>query len=147
VEGSHLTPIPLDEAVASLSAILLDNDYYAFIMAGRKESDGLPWVGEDRLIPLKATAWLELSERKANGENVDAKDIRKHANDVIRLSQLLAPESRFPIAERIAGDLNRFLDGITADRSLDPKSLKLNNTVAEIVQRIAQAYDLKRGGG
>jgi len=38
------------------------------------------------------------------------------ANDVIRLSQLLAPESHFPIAERIAGDLNRFLDGITADR-------------------------------
>ena len=146
-EGSHLTPIPLDEAVASLSAILLDNDYYAFIMAGRKESDGLPWVGEDRLIPLKATAWLELNARKANGENVDAKDIRKHANDVIRLSQLLAPDSRFPIAERIAGDLNRFLDGITADRSLDPKSLKLNNSVAEIVQRIAQAYDLKRGGG
>lgn len=143
-EGSHLTPIPLDEAVASLSAILLDNDYYAFIMAG-KESDGLPWVGEDRLIPLKATAWLELTARKANGENVDAKDIRKHANDVIRLSQLLAPESRFPIAERIAGDLNRFLDGITADRPLDPRSLKLNNTVAEIVQRIAQAYDLKRG--
>ncbi len=145
-EGSHLTPIPLDEAVASLSAILLDNDYYAFIMAGRKESDGLPWVGEDRLIPLKATAWLELNARKANGENVDAKDIRKHANDVIRLSQLLAPESRFPLAERIAGDLNRFLDGITADRSLDPKSLKLNNTVAEIVRRIAQAYELKRGG-
>lgn len=145
-EGSHLTPIPLDEAVASLSAILLDNDYYAFIMAGRKESDGLSWVGEDRLIPLKATAWLELNERKANGENVDTKDIRKHANDVIRLSQLLAPESRFPIAERIASDLNRFLDGITADRSLDPKSLKLNNTLVEIVQRIAQAYDLKRGG-
>jgi len=28
----------------------------------------------------------------------------------------------------------------------DPKSLKLNNTVAEIVQRIAQAYELKRAG-
>ena len=144
--GSHLTPIPLDEAVASLSAILLDDEYYAFIMAGRKESDGLPWVGEDRLIPLKATAWLELNARKDNGEKVDAKDIRKHANDAIRLSQLLAPGSRFPLAERIAGDLNRFLDGVVADGSLDPKSLNLNNTIAEIVQRIAQAYELKRAG-
>ncbi len=144
--GSHLTPIPLDETVASLSAILLDDAYYAFIMAGRKESDGLPWVGEDRLIPLKATAWLELNARKANGEKVDAKDIRKHANDVIRLSQLLAPESRFPLAERIASDLNRFLDGVVADGSLDPKSLNLDNTIAEIVQRIAQAYELKRAG-
>ena len=31
---------------ASLFAILLDDDHYAFIMAGCKESDGLPWVGE-----------------------------------------------------------------------------------------------------
>jgi hypothetical protein len=42
-EGSQLTPIPLDEAVSSLSAILLNEVYYAFIMAGRREVDGLPW--------------------------------------------------------------------------------------------------------
>jgi hypothetical protein len=145
-EGSHLTPIPIDEAVASLSAILLDDAYYEFILAGRKEVDGLPWVGEDRLIPLKASAWLDLSERQAKGEHVDTKNIRKHANDVMRLSQLLAPETRIPVAARIAEDLNRFLDGIEADRSIDPKSIKFNNTVAEIVERIAQAYELKRAG-
>lgn len=143
-ESSHLTPIPLDEAVASLSAILLDDDYYAFIIAGRKESDGLPWVGEDRLIPLKASAWLDLNARQAKGEAVDAKDIRKHANDVIRLSQLLAPEIRIPLAARIADDLNRCLDGLAADTSINPKSLKLNITIAEIIQRIALTYDLKR---
>jgi hypothetical protein len=66
-EGSQLTPIPLDEAVSSLSAILLDEVYYAFIMAGRREVDGLPWVGEDRLIPLKAIAWLELTAPERAG--------------------------------------------------------------------------------
>jgi hypothetical protein len=40
--GSHLVPIPIDEAVASLSAILLDDDYYGFIMSGRRETDELP---------------------------------------------------------------------------------------------------------
>jgi hypothetical protein len=143
-EGSHLTPIPLDEAVASLSAILLDDDYYAFIMVGRKESGGLSWVGEDRLIPLKAIAWLDLNARRAKGAAVDAKSIRKHANDVMRLSQLLAPDVRIPLAAKIGNDLRRFLDGIEADRSIDPKSLELSNTVAEITQRIAQAYELKR---
>jgi len=54
-----------------------------------------PGSAKNRLIPLKAIAWLELTARKANGENVDAKDIRKHANDVIRLSQLLAPDHIF----------------------------------------------------
>jgi len=97
----HLTPIPVDEAVASLSAILLDDAYYAFILAGRREVDGLPWVGEDRLIPLKASAWLDLGERQARGEPVDSKNIRKHANDVLRLSQLLAPDMRIPVVELV----------------------------------------------
>lgn len=143
-EGSHLTPIPIDEAVASLSAILLDDAYYEFILAGRREVDGLPWVGEDRLIPLKASAWLDLSERQAKGEKIDAKNIRKHANDVLRLSQLLAPETRIPLAARIAEDLDRFLDGIQSDRSIDPKSLKLDTNVTEIAERIARAYNLSR---
>jgi len=62
---------------------------------------------------------------------------------VIRLSQLFAPEVRISLAARIGGNLNRFLDGLAADRLIDPKSLRLNNTVAETVQRIAQAYGLK----
>ena len=143
-EGSHLTPIPIDEAAASLSAILLEDAYYEFILAGRRAVDGLPWVGEDRLIPLKAIAWLDLGERKAKGEKVDSRDIRKHAIDVLRLSQLLAPEVRIPVVAKISEDLNRFLDGIQADQSIDPKSIKINNSVAEIVERIAQSYQLDR---
>ena len=65
-------------------------------MAGRREADGLSWVGEDRLIPLKAIAWLDLSARKERREQVDAKNIRKHANDVLRFSQLLAATTRIP---------------------------------------------------
>lgn len=143
-EGSHLTPIPVDEAVASLSAILLDDAYYEFILAGRKEVGGLPWVGEDRLIPLKASAWLDLSERQAKGEQVDTRNIRKHAYDVLRLSQLLAPDDRIPVTAKIAQDLRRFLDRIESDHSIDPKSIKINSNVAEIVERIAQAYELNR---
>jgi hypothetical protein len=32
-EDSHLTPIPVEEDISSLSAILLDDDYYQFIHA------------------------------------------------------------------------------------------------------------------
>lgn len=142
-EGSQLTPIPLDEAVSSLSAILLDEAYYEFIMTGRREVDGLPWVGEDRLIPLKAIAWLELKARREQGEPVDSRDIRKHLNDVLRLAQLLAPATRIPIAEKIADDMTRFLQALAVDTSVDPKSLQLGSvTVAGIAERIAQAYEL-----
>ncbi len=140
--GSRLTPVPLDDAVASLSAILLDDTYYEFILAGRRQVDGLPWVGEDRLIPLKASAWLDLGERQARGEPVDSKNIRKHANDVLRLSQLLTPGVVIALAPRIAQDLRRFLDGISADGSIDPKSLGFSRSLADVVERVAQAYGL-----
>lgn len=146
-EGSQLTPIPLDEAVSSLSAILLDEAYYAFVLAGRREVGGLPWVGEDRLIPLKAMAWLDLSARKDRGAKVDARDVRKHLNDVLRLSQLLAPATRIPLVQKIGDDLTQFLVAVASDPSIDPKALQLGNvTIADLVARIAQAYELDPPG-
>lgn len=146
IETGRLTPIPFDEAVSSLSAILLDDDYYAFMMEGRREIDGLSWVGEDRLIPLKAIAWLDLSARKERGEPVDAKTIRKHANDVLRLSQLLAASTRILLAGKIARDMRSFLHAAAADPSLDPKALGLGRiSLTEVLARIAQAYGLGDG--
>jgi hypothetical protein len=145
--GSHLAPIPLDEAGASLSAILLDDGYYSFIIQGRRELDGLPWVGADRLIPLKARAWLDLTARKAGGEAVDTRSIRKHANDTMRLSQLLTPDGAAQLNENIAADLQRFLEGITSDGSYDPKSVDLNISLPEFVERIARAYEANTPAG
>ena len=140
---SQLTPIAMDEAVSSLSAILLNDIYYDFILAGRRETKGLSWVGEDRLIPLKAIAWLELNTRKTQGAKVDARDIRKHLNDVLRLSQLLTPTSNIPIDKKISDDLIRFLKIVMADTTIEPKTLQLGNVaVAELVARIARAYAL-----
>jgi hypothetical protein len=140
-EGSHLAPVSIDDAAASLSAILLD-DYYAFILAGRTEDDGLFRIGAERLIPLKASACVNLRERQAGGENVDNRDIRKHANDVLRLSQLLLPDARIEVAAKIAQDLQRFLDGLGADSTINPKSLGISASVEALVARIAKAYGL-----
>jgi hypothetical protein len=140
-DGSRLTPIPFDDVVSSLSAILLDDAYYTFMLAGRRESDGLTWIGEDRLIPLKAHAWLDLSARKERGEPVDSKNIRKHGNDAIRLSQLLSPDLRIPVPPGVAADLNRFLQLLMADGTYNPASLGLSNPLDEIARRISQAYE------
>ena len=146
-QGSHLTPIPFDETIASLSAILLDDAYYRFIVEGRRTVDGLPWIGAEQLIPLKARAWLDLSARKAEGQTVDAKDIRKHGNDTFRLAQLLAPDSRIPVAARIGEDLRRFLDAIASDASYDPRAIKINLKAIEIIDRIKRAYELDGAAG
>lgn len=148
IESGQLTPIPFDEAVSSLSAILLDDAYYDFIIAGRREINGLPWVGEDRLIPLKAIAWLDLSRRREQGEQVDARSIRKHANDILRLSQLLASTTRIPLDERLADDMRRFLTAAAVDGSIDPHTLGLGRApLAHFLERIAQAYGLRDAAG
>jgi len=93
-DGSHLTPIPTSEETTSLSAILLDEDYYNFTQSGKQEVNGLSVVEASHLIPLKIRAWLDLGNRKQSGDLVDEKDIRKHKNDILRLYQLLTPASR-----------------------------------------------------
>lgn len=71
-------PIPLGDEVSSLSAILLNEDYYTLLLQGRTEIDGVSILSPQYLIPFKAKAWLDLSTRKQQGEQVDEKDIRKH---------------------------------------------------------------------
>ena len=140
-QGSMLTPIPIDEAISSLSAILLDEDYYRFIIDGRRMLNGLTWVGEDRLIPLKAIAWLDLTARKSKGEAIDSRNIRKHCNDVIRLSSLLTPDTRVEISPKIQTDLRHFMEAVKNDETLDLVQLGVKNTtLTELLQRIENSY-------
>jgi hypothetical protein len=138
--GAHLAPISFAEVVASLSAILLDNEYYGFIMNGRRTVDGLPWIGAEQLIPLKGHAWLDLVARRAAGEEVDTRNIRKHGNDVIRLAQLLAPDVHVPVAPRIANDLDRFLTDLAHDGTYDPRQIEVDLPLAEILDRLRRTY-------
>lgn len=145
-DRSHLTPIPMDEAVASLSAIVLDDEYYEFVRSGRRTENDLSWVGEDRLIPLKANAWLNLTERRAGGEQIDSDKIKKHARDIVRLSLLLTPSTRIQSSPRILLDLGRFMDAIEAsvDDRPDPIALGVQSTLGEVFDRIALAYGVSR---
>ena len=49
------------------------------------------------LIPFKAKAWMDLTDRKEAGEHVDSKNIKKHKNDVFRLTELIDLRSRLPL--------------------------------------------------
>jgi hypothetical protein len=53
---SHLTPIPIQDDISSLSAILMDTDYYSFILKGKRSISGLPVLAAEYMIPLKAKA-------------------------------------------------------------------------------------------
>lgn len=141
-DGAHLTPLPIDEAVASLSAILLNEDYYALLKAHTREVDGLPLLHEAALIPFKARAYLDLAQRKAAGEGVDSANIKKHRNDVFRVMQLFGLDSAYEMPEAIAADMRAFLDAVARDDAFKPSDFGVPLKRDDALARLASAYRL-----
>ncbi len=140
--GSHLTPLPMEEDVSSLSAILMDIDYYGFIQAGRQVVEGLPVVGPAQLITLKARAWLDLTRREQSGEKIDSKMIKKHKNDVFRLFQILDPTTDPAAPAAIKKDLNHFIAQMRGE-DIDLKALGFRKgTREDVLTELARVYHL-----
>lgn len=107
--GTHLTPIPVgDQDLSSLSAILMNEDYYGYTLAHCTVEDGLQRANTEALICLKARAWLDMVKRKEEGGNVSDKEIKKHRGDIFRLSALLTDRDDFILPESIFNDLQLF---------------------------------------
>ncbi|MDZ4177928.1 MAG: hypothetical protein U1E29_01645 [Coriobacteriia bacterium] len=65
----RLTPLPIAEEVSSLSAILLDDDYYDFVQEGTRADGGLSVLAPEYIVPLKARAWIDLTDRHERGKS------------------------------------------------------------------------------
>ena len=113
-QGQHIIPVRMEDA-QSLSAILLHESYYNFLLAHCRESRGIMAADAMALIPLKARAWLDLTARKAAGEQVKDGDIKKHRYDVFRLAVTLPGDPGSPLPSDIAADISAFLDRHPAD--------------------------------
>jgi hypothetical protein len=113
-DGQEVIPVSLGADHHSLSAILLDDDYYRLIQTGNDLRDGLRFANTTALIPLKSKAWLDLTRRKVAGEAVDSKNITKHRNDVFRLAATLPTEPGPTLPSAITSDLASFLAALPA---------------------------------
>lgn len=141
VDDAHLTPIPVDEEISSLSAILLDDDYYQCIQQGKQVNDGVSILGAEFVLAFKARAWLDMSKRKAAGDQVDSKNIKKHRNDVFKLFQLLAPQQKVDVADSIKTDLAEFFAAMQQEPNLDPKSLGIKSRpLDEVLAALSEIY-------
>ena len=109
-EESRLTPIPTDEDLSSLSAILMDDDYYSFTIKNSNIENDLHLASIETLICLKAKAFLDLNTRKEAGETIDSRNIKKHKNDVIRLALTLTDEQKISLPDTISSDMQKFIE-------------------------------------
>lgn len=139
-EMDGLTPIHIDDEVSSLSAILLNEDYYRVLLDGRVVVRDLSVLRPEYLILFKAKAYLDLSARKEQGDNVDSRDIRKHKNDVLRITTEFVLESVYALPMTVLQDMEQFINKLEAE-PFDSGMLK-NYGVSnrELIDRLKGLY-------
>ena len=105
-EDQHIIPISNSEGIESLSAILLDDEYYSIIKKNAVEKDGIYILNERALIPFKAKAYLEIKERKE-----DSKNWKKHRGDIINLTvAFLTESSQEKLTGKVRGHFVEFME-------------------------------------
>lgn len=140
-EMAGITPIHIDDTVSSLSAILLDDDYYNMLLEGQSVAKGLSVLRPEYLILFKAKAYLDLKQRKENGETVDSNDIKKHKKDVLRISAELMLERAENLPVSVKTDIDTFIESLE-NEPFDANSLKnygLKNQ--EVIEALKRVFD------
>lgn len=139
-EMNGLTPIHIDDEVSSLSAILLNEDYYSVLLSGKVVVQELSVLRPEYLLLFKAKAFLDLSARKANGEHVDSRDIKKHKNDILRIAMEFVLEKTDVLPETVHTDIKDFIEKLE-EEPFDKNLLKTYGLAnGEVVARLQQLY-------
>jgi len=145
-DDMHLTPIPADGDLSSLSAILMDKNYYEFTMEHSVKMGPLHRADDIALICLKAKAFLNLSEYKADGGHVNSDDIKKHKNDVFRLAATLPGDKQIELPKDIQNDIKSFIDEMEANPPNAKQFLELMGITTldteDLIEQLRETFNL-----
>ncbi|MCR4822443.1 MAG: hypothetical protein K5873_06175 [Treponema sp.] len=136
-----LMPLHIDDEVSSLSAILLNESYYKVLKSSLKVVDGVSVLKEEALLVFKIKAWLDLSIRKQEGENIDSNDIKKHKNDIFRLSGIILNPKPMDLPEEVKYDIEQFFEKILST-DIDLKNLHIRDTKDNIIQKYKTIFKM-----
>jgi len=142
VPGMYLTPIPVEDNVSSLSAILLDDAYYHFTISHSTVTDNLHHATEPALICLKAKAFLNNAARRSAGQSVRQDEIDKHKRDVIRVTAALTPGDAIETPAPIKADLLKYIDIVREENPDIRQFLRINVGIEQILDLIMQTFGL-----
>lgn len=106
---SVLTPVHIDDMVSSLSAILLNDAYYDLLLKESSIINGISVLKPTGLLLFKAKAWIDLKQRAEQGEPIDSRNIKKHKNDILRISSMMVLET-IAIPDTIKQDMTTFIE-------------------------------------
>ena len=113
-KGLTIEPLPIDGEQSSLSAIIMDDDYYQFTIEHSLLTDEIRHADSAALVALKTRAYLNLIQDKQNGKHVNSKDIRKHRSDVLK-NVVIMTEDEIPAPISIVECVKEFVVSIRND--------------------------------
>ena len=126
-KGLVIEPLPIDGELSSLSAIIMDDDYYQFTIEHSRLTDDIRHADSAALIALKARAYLNLLQDKQNGKHVNSKDIKKHRSDVLK-NVVIMTENEVPAPASIVECVKEFV-------------MSIRNDWAELANPLAKSLD------
>lgn len=113
-EGQRIIPIDPEEGLYSLSAIMLDREYFDMIKSNIEEIDGIPYSNTLATMLLKMSAVYDLYHK---GDD----KWKKHRRDILKLTLLLTGEERLVLTGRMIADVTFFKAEV---EKLTPKMIK-----------------------
>ena len=134
-----IIPVHIDDDISSLSAILLNDDFYSFMLSGRKVVSDVAVLGAEYLIPFKMYAWLDLNKRKNSGEHVNSRDLKKHKNDVFRLLQIVRTGSSIQSSGLVKSSIIEFINTIKSEE-IDAFQMNLPYSKEEAIKILQGIY-------
>ena len=126
-KGLVIEPLPIDGEHSSLSAIIMDDDYYQFTIEHSCLTEDIRHADSAALIALKARAYLNLLLDKQNGKHVNSKDIKKHRSDVLK-NVVIMTEDEVPAPASIVECVKEFV-------------ISIRNDWAELANPLAKSLD------
>lgn len=141
-EGFHLTPIPVGEEVPSLSAILMDEEFYYFALEHSITEDELHVADTIGLICLKIKAYLNLSEQVPPAQS---NDIRKHMTDVFKLMASGDLPESVDLTENMKLDITAFvekMENLMPNQPLQASIDRNEEFIRQILEEIKRIFGL-----
>ena len=145
--GFHLTPIPVGEQVPSLSAILMDKEYYDQTIDRSIIEEGVRIANPLSLMCLKVKAFLNLTEEKKTNFNIRTYDIKKHRDDVFKLLAMrIDPFEPVELSTTMKENLTQFIDMMESslpNQSLQDSLQRTNDNIQEFLNIMKDIFKIK----
>lgn len=139
--NASIIPIHINDDISSLSAVLLNDDFYDFMLQGRKTINGLSVLSAEYLIPFKMYAWLNLKNKKENGFFVKNTDLKKHKYDVFRLLRIVSLNKVINLQGLVFLKTNEFIE-LMKSEDLPLDKIGISFSASEGIDLLKRLYGL-----